>query len=187
MTRIAAAVLAAGASRRLGEPKQVLPFRGTLLVRAIAKEMLGSSCAHVAVVLGAHAGIVAPALADLPVATLSNVLWSEGIASSIRCAAAWTMQLGCDALALVTCDQYRLTAAHVDRLCSAHRRSGRSIGSRYAGIVGIPAVFATTDLPSLLGLGGDTGARRLLRESIAWPAGADDLDTPDRMTALRSS
>jgi len=178
---IAAALLAAGASRRLGQPKQLLPYRGAPLVQTIARELCATSCDRVVVVLGAHAGAVVPAIADLPVALEANVLWSEGIASSIRCAVAWALRTGCDALALALCDQPRLRAPHVDALVALHRTCGRPVASRYAGIAGTPAVFGATDFPALLALAGDGGARHLLAAApaIEWPAGAYDLDTPD--------
>ncbi len=178
---IAAALLAAGASRRLGRPKQLLPYRGAPLVHVIARELCATCCDRVVVVLGAHAGAVAAALADLPVALEVNVLWTEGIASSIRCAVAWALRSGCDGLALVACDQPRLHAAHVDALVALHHRRGTAVASRYAGVVGTPAVFGATEFSSLLALAGDTGARHLLAAAptIDWAAGAYDLDTPD--------
>jgi CTP:molybdopterin cytidylyltransferase MocA len=178
---IAAALLAAGASRRLSRPKQLLPCRGAPLVRAVASELSATCCDRVVVVLGAHAGVVAPALAGLPIALEVNVLWSEGIASSIRCAVAWALRAGCDRLALVACDQPRLRAAHVDALIALHRTCAGIVASRYAGVAGTPAVFGASDFPSLVALAGDSGARHLLASArtIDWPAGAYDVDTPE--------
>ena len=183
---IGAAILAAGGSRRLGHPKQLLPFRGTTLLRAVAREVCAARCDRVAVVLGAHAGAVAPTIADLPIAPLSNVLWSEGIASSIRCAVAWAMQSALDALLLVVCDQPQLTAQHVDRLIAAHRATGRAVASRYSDVAGVPAIFGGADYPALCGLSGDIGARGLCAASamIDWPEGAFDVDTPGLARAL---
>jgi CTP:molybdopterin cytidylyltransferase MocA len=176
-----AAILAAGASSRLGRPKQLLPFRGMTLVRAIARELCSTSCDRVVVVLGAHSGNVAPALADLPVALAPNVLWSEGVASSIRCAVGWALRERCDALVLVACDQPRLTADHVEELVAVHRETRRPVASRYDGVVGIPVVFGASEFPALVALRGDTGARHVLAAAtpaVDWPDGAFDLDTP---------
>ena len=181
MRRTAVAILAAGESRRLGRPKQLLPFRGTTLVRAIAGEVCASGCAHSAVILGAHAAAVSGALSGLPVALVPNILWGEGMASSIRCATAWAMRVGCDALVLCVCDQPALCGDHVRQLVTSHREQRRTVGSRYEQTVGVPAVFGSCDFPQLLALTGDTGARGLLAgaPAIDWPEGACDLDTPE--------
>lgn len=185
--RVAGLVLAAGGSRRLGRPKQLLGYRGTTLLRVITGEICESCCDRVAVVLGAHAGSIAPTLDGLPVAQLANVLWSEGIASSIRCAAGWAIQAACDALVLAVCDQPRLTAAHVDALIGAHRETGGAVASRYGDRPGVPAIFPARDYPRLCALTGDEGARRLLRgvHHVDWPDGAHDVDTPEDGAALR--
>ena len=69
------------------------------LVRALG------ACERVAVPLGANAAAVAAAVHGLPVATLPNVLWSEGIAAEIRCAVAWALRSGADGLLLVHGEQ----------------------------------------------------------------------------------
>ena len=181
MTRIAAAILAAGESRRLGRPKQLLPFRGTTLLRAIACEACISACDRVAVVVGAHAASVAGTVQGLPVAVVPNVLWQEGMAASIRCAVAWAVRGGSDALALLVCDQPALNAAHLDRLVAEYRVHRHPIASRYAGALGVPAVFGAAEFPQLFALSGDIGARRVLAatrpHAVDWPDGACDVDT----------
>ena len=181
MKRVAAAILAAGASRRLGQPKQLLPFRGTTLVRAITAEVCTSRCQRVGVIVGAHAAQVAATVADLPVAVVPNVLWQEGLAASIRCAVSWAVRSGTDALALLVCDQPGLTASHLDRLVAEHVASGRPVASRYADTVGVPAVFGASEFPQLFALTGDRGAQRVLGRTHArvvdWPEGACDIDT----------
>ena len=182
MTRVAAAILAAGESRRLGRPKQLLPFRGTTLVRAIAGEACASACLHVGVIVGANAFSIAAALDGMPLAVVPNVLWTEGMASSIRCAVDWTRRAGCDALVLLVCDQPRLSAAHVDRLVTEHLSTRVPVASRYADTLGVPAVFGSDAFAELHTLTGDTGARGLLARpdvrAIDWPDGAEDVDTP---------
>ena len=186
---IAAAILAAGASRRLGRPKQLVPARGTTLLRAIAEQACASSCDRIAVVVGAHAERIVPTLDGLPLAMQIYTFWPEGVASSIRSAAAWAWRMRADALVLLVGDQPRLATAHVDALCDVFRKTARSVGSRYAGIVGVPAVFTADQLPQLVALGGDTGARRVLLaaapEIVDWPDGELDIDTPEQLALSR--
>jgi molybdenum cofactor cytidylyltransferase len=179
---IGAAILAAGASGRLGRAKQLLPCRGTTLVRAVAREVCSSRVDRVAVVVGAQAVRIAHAVAGLPVAVEANWLWPEGMASSLRCAVAWAIRTRCDALCVLACDQPRLTAAHVDRLVAAFVAIGGAapIASAYAGCLGVPAVFPATAFAALLGLSGDHGAVRLLAAcgvgAVDWPDGIGDVD-----------
>ena len=169
----AAVILAAGTSRRLGRPKQLVELDGEPLVRRIARIAL-TACDPVAVVSGA-VPLDGP-LSGLPVEIVENVFWTEGIASSIRAGIAWAEPA--DAAVLLTCDQVLLDTAHLRALLHASG-DGRLAASRYAGILGIPAVFPRAFFPVLLALSGDRGAQPLLEPAIPvdWPAGARDLDT----------
>ena len=81
---VAVLVLAAGASTRMGRPKQMLPFAGEPLLRRVVEQALAASAARVFVVLGAYAAAVTPALAGLPVETIWNPDWEEGQGASVR-------------------------------------------------------------------------------------------------------
>jgi CTP:molybdopterin cytidylyltransferase MocA len=166
----AAVILAAGASRRLGRPKQIVEIEGEPLVHRIARIAL-TACDDVAVVGGAVP--LRDALLDLPVALVENVFWAEGISSSIRAGVTWASHA--DSVLLLTCDQTLLDTTHLHALL----RAGRLAASRYAGVLGVPAVFPRAYFPALLALEGDRGAQPLLEDAVPvdWPAGAHDLDT----------
>jgi molybdenum cofactor cytidylyltransferase len=181
---IAAIVLAAGASRRLGRPKQLVTYRGAPLLRAIVVEARASACDRVLVVLGANAEPIRPALAGLDVTVLTNDGWSEGIASSVRCGVRHAWDGDDRAAILLTCDQPELRAAHLDALIAAHRAGARVVASRYAGVLGVPALFDASLFPDLMVLEGDVGARTVIRDAapaaaVEWPEGAEDVDTPE--------
>jgi CTP:molybdopterin cytidylyltransferase MocA len=189
--RWACAVLAAGGSRRLGRPKQLVPFRGRPLVRHVAEQACAAGCDEVAVVVGAHRDAIAAALDGLPVRVLENDGWSEGVASSIRLAAGWAAESGMDAVGIALADQPGITAGHLARLAAAHHAGARRVGSAYSGIIGVPAVFDARDFRRLVTLEGDRGAAAILAGrgdrdghddgatvAVPWPDGALDVDTP---------
>jgi xanthine dehydrogenase accessory factor len=178
---IAAAILAAGASRRMGRPKQLAIVGGEPLVLIAARAAKASQCSEVAVVLGAMAGAVAPVLAGAGVALLANAEWEEGMASSLRRAAAWARTRDAEALVVCVCDQPLLTGAHIDALIATHRaHGGRTVASRYAEITGAPAIFGAAAFDQLATIAGDQGARAVLRATdtvaVDWPDGALDID-----------
>ncbi len=184
--RVGAVVLAAGASRRLGRPKQLVPWAGRPLLRVVVGEACASRCDRVAVVLGANGDAVRPALGDLEGVKLTiveNPDWNEGIAASIRCGVRWAAQEECEAVLLAVGDQPALSAAHLDALVTAYQRGAVVVASRYQGALGVPALFSRVYFESLRSLRGDEGARRILRasrevHSVDWEPGARDVDRP---------
>jgi molybdenum cofactor cytidylyltransferase len=182
-------LLAAGASRRLGQPKQLLPIEGEPLVVRAARAALAVPVWPVIVVLGANAPLIRPLLLPLPVLIAENPEWSEGMASSIRCGVATleSFSRSIDSVVIAACDQPAMTAEVLSRLIEAYRKAGRSIcAARYRSRLGVPAVFDRRWFPSLATLSGDTGARGLLAEAdargdaaaIDLPELAHDIDEP---------
>ena len=178
-------LLAAGGSRRLGRPKQLVAIGGEPLVRRIAR-VAAEVAGEVIVVLGARAEEVAGALDGLAVSTVINERWEEGVGASIACGALASRPGS--ALLVLTCDQPRLTASHLAALLAAHAASGGVVASRYAGTLGVPAVFPPALRGALGALGGDRGAKSLLlahqAAAIEWPAGEDDIDTEADLARL---
>jgi len=185
--RFGAVILAAGASTRMGKPKQLLPLDGhPLLLRAV-EAALASPAWPVVVVLGAHAEKIRPLFARLPVLVAENPAWAEGMASSLRTGIATLQQFSrsLDAALVALCDQPAFSADVIAQLLAAQRATGRSIvAARYGGRNGAPALFLREHFPALAALTGEEGARALLNAapervaSVDLPALALDLDTP---------
>ncbi len=185
-----ALVLAAGASSRFGSPKQLVRVQGRpLLHRTVANaaEVAGQA---VLVVLGAHAGDLAPLLRHSTATVIVNRSWSEGIASSIRTGIAH-LPPSCDGVLILLADQAAVTVDDLRRLAGVWRREPQCIvAARYETTVGVPAIFPRTEFPQLAALRGDRGARDLLRRAadrvIALElANAEiDIDTPEDLLRL---
>ena len=184
MSHVVALLLAAGGSRRMGRPKQLLAWQGTSLVRRAAETALASRCRELVVVLGASSSEVAAELGDLRLRTCVHPDWQDGIASSLR---AGVEEVGDDAEAVLVllADQPKVDAALLDRLIVAWETSGLGLAaSAYAGRVGVPALFAGPYFDPLCALSGDRGARVLLdahRDDctvVEAPLAAFDVDTP---------
>lgn len=193
---VAAIILAAGASRRLGQPKQLLGFDGeTLLQRTlrIAKE---SGASPVLVVLGAH---FAPICVNIPfdqAIPVFNDQWESGMSTSIH-AGLHELDVRSPAAQgaiIMTCDQPRLTSEHLRALLQAfHQQSGSHIvASSYAGSFGIPAIFPRSVFSALHELRGDKGARALLHQppcplfSLPFEGGEVDIDVPSDLGKLKN-
>ncbi len=182
--RVAALVLAAGGSARLGQPKQLLPYDGSTLVRRAAEAALAAGCSPVLVVLGRERAAVAAALADLPIDLVPNELWERGIGSSIRAGLAALPKV--DAVVILTCDQPAVTVDVLDRLLAAHaQRKNPIVASAYADTLGTPALFAQKFFAALRALPDAEGAKTIITthlaevQPVAFPEGAIDIDTPE--------
>jgi len=183
----AVVILAAGGSRRLGRPKQLVPIAGKPLIRRAAEAALSSGSGSVHVVAGAEVAGVHAALAGLPVDVVVNEAWNEGMASSIRAAieAIERRERPVESLILMLCDQPGVSADVLRRLLDAYRATRAPVvASRYPEGPGVPALFHADLFPALKSLRGDVGARQLIRhldrEVVTIPLTLpDDIDTPE--------
>jgi CTP:molybdopterin cytidylyltransferase MocA len=157
---VAAVVLAAGASKRLGEPKQLVMVGGEALLERAVRVAREAGCSPVVVVVGAYYAQVLANSVLGDVVPVINDKWQEGMASSIRLGVGTLEFVAKDAegALLMTCDQPAVTVKHLSRLMQ--RAEVRS--SRYAGKNGVPAFFPKKYFDSLMELKGDAGARELL-------------------------
>ena len=184
-------VLAAGAARRFGSPKQLARLQGhTLLQRAVA---LGTAIAGpaVTVVLGAHAADIAPSLRGHAASVVVNRRWEEGLASSLRTGVA-QLPGSCAGVLVLLADQVGVTVFDLRRLVSTWQRQPDSIvAASYGGQAGVPAIFPSHCFPSMLELRGDVGARPLLSRMadrvvrVPMPGAALDVDTPEDLQRLQ--
>lgn len=178
-------ILAAGASSRMGSPKQLLPFGSGSLVRLAAQSALGSVCERVVVVVGSHADEVRREVEDLPLFVVENRSWESGMSSSIRAGLEELIADDLESVIVMLCDQPFVTADVLNELVYTQRATGKPIvASTYDTIRGVPAIFSGEFFGELALLTADQGARRVIAAhpeavaTISFTHGAIDIDTP---------
>lgn len=176
-------VLAAGASRRLGRPKQLVAIDGETLLHRTVRHALATCPADLVVVVGAAATGSAEAVADLRVRCVEATAQQAGMGLSLRCGIA-ALSAACDGVLVLVCDQPALDAAHLAGMVARwHERPHQAVASGYAGTFGVPALLPL-DWLCAAALDGDRGARDLLRARnaevtiVANDALARDVDHP---------
>ncbi|MGK2934899.1 MAG: nucleotidyltransferase family protein [Gemmatimonadaceae bacterium] len=190
--RVAAVVLAAGGSARMGHPKQLILHDGKPLVVRAAEAALAAGAAPVVVVLGARADEIRPALSHLSgVTTVRNSGWENGLASSLTTGLQAALRdTNWDGVLAMLADQPLVDASMLRRIIAEFEAGARIVASGHDGTPGVPALFGREQVPDLLSLTGDAGAgpwlRSRLQEVKVVPLGGAllDLDTPADVTRL---
>jgi molybdenum cofactor cytidylyltransferase len=188
---VALLLLAAGASTRLGRPKQLLPYHGRTLLRHAAETAVASGCTPIILVTGAlHEALVAEVL-DLPIQAIHNAEWEMGMASSIRAGLSALAETQPAAVLIMLTDQPLVTPELLRELVARQRQTQAPIvAAAYGDTLGVPAIFAKAVFPELLQLQGQQGAGRLIASlgaavgRVPFPTGLLDVDTPADYAAL---
>jgi len=188
-------VLAAGASSRLGSPKQLLVYKGRSLLQHAADAALQTSLRPVVIVVGANSDATKKQMEGMKVEIAENEAWQEGMASSLRCglAAVQKMKPETDGIIFMVCDQPYVNKSLLENLLLTQHKTGLPImASSYEGKLGTPALFHKSFFPELLELTGDVGARKLMVQhsddvaTVLFPKGDIDIDTAAEYEALKN-
>ena len=195
---VAAILLAAGASSRMGSPKPLLPWAGTTLIEWELTELRAAGVDEVVVVLGARAEAVRRVLLTDPATLVFNARWAQGRATSLAAGARALLALAPDLVVIENVDQ-PAPASLVARLIEAAHSAGADavqpvyLDADGAEHGGHPVVLRGAVLPALAlateaaeGLRGVLARRAVHRVRIEGePATAWDLDTPEAYEAAR--
>lgn len=186
-------VLAAGAARRFGSPKQLVRVNGRPLLHTAIGRGVAVAGHAVVVVLGAYAAELAPLLRHTPATVVVNRQWEEGMGSSLRAGVA-ALPGTAEAALVLLADQASVTAEDLRRLVSTWRRQPTQIvAAQYGSTVGAPAIFPRWCFSELGALRGDQGARVLLRRHaerlvrVPMPSAAVDIDTPEDLLTIEAA
>ena len=182
---VAAVILAAGASTRLGQPKQLVELGGERLLERAVRTAREAGLSPVIVVVGARAAEIT-AQCNLREAQIVRCeRWAEGMSQALAAGVAAVAETNASSCVVLTTDMPFITSLHLQSLS---KRRGEVRASEYAGRKGVPAHFPRSTFSELLRLEGDTGARDLLQAAVAVDLNdnALDIDTPQDLAAARS-
>jgi Uncharacterized MobA-related protein len=188
-------ILAAGASTRMGRPKQLLPLNGQPLLLHTVDEALSTSITHVVVVLGTDPDTYRDLLETYPVGLVINESWKNGLGSSIKAGLKAIRQRAkaLDAVLFLVGDQPAIGFEYLSRMIDTYRNtSANLIASGYSDTYGVPALFGAEFFDAIMALNDEDGARRVLEKHedvltvLDCPEGAVDIDTPQDYANFRS-
>ncbi|MFZ5971087.1 MAG: nucleotidyltransferase family protein [Bacteroidota bacterium] len=180
-------ILAAGASTRMGQSKQLLPWKNKTLLTHAVDTAIQSSPFRVVVVLGADAQAHRQSLATLPIDIVTNETWRKGMGSSLKTGLRFIEERypHLRGTVVMVCDQPFITSSHIQALAQRQAETKKEmVATRYAGILGVPAYFEKSVWPAIYQLGDEEGARKLLADNaektafVSFEEAKVDLDTP---------
>jgi len=195
--RIAAVVLAAGRSTRMGGPNKLLAeIAGRPLARIVVKEALASRARPVIVVVGHERAKVENALAGLPVEVVYNPDFAQGLGTSVRAGIA-AVPAEADGAIVCLGDMPQVDAALIDRLIAAFDpdRGALIVMPTVEGKRGNPVLWSRRFFPDLMAIEGDVGARHFIgryNEAVAdvpleGSAALVDVDTPEALVGVKAA
>ena len=179
-------LLAAGESKRMGTPKQLLAYQGASLIYHAAIEAIKSNCEPIVVVLGAKSDRIATEIEPLSIQIALNTRWQQGMSASIATGInALKSTTAIDAVIVALADQPLITHRVYNLLIERYQQNAvKAVACNYANTLGVPALFDRTLMPELSSLNHRGGAKQLLNQysdlavNLDLPEAAIDIDTP---------
>ena len=189
----AGVLLAAGASRRMGENKMLLPVEGVPMVRRAAQVALDAGLSPLVVVLGRDADAVREALAGLPCRFAANADFTGPTSGSLH-AGLRALDDVVDAAVVLLADMVHVNTSMITALLDSDAASAAPLNvSRYGDVLAPPLLFRRSLWPELLAWTGEGCGKAVVKahqnEAIMhdWPEPLlADIDTPDDYARLRT-
>lgn len=182
-------ILAAGASSRMGAPKQLLLVDGKSLIKRICDTAMDTTCHPIVAVLGANRSLIRKETERMPITVIDNPQWENGMSSSIKMglAGAYMTEKAIEAAIFLTVDMPYVNAELINKMIQKAESDEKIeiVACKYDNQMGIPVLFKRTLFTDLLELTGDEGAKKVVTKNkdktayIDFPEGKLDLDTID--------
>ena len=174
-SRVAGVVLAAGGSKRLGQPKQLLSWQGEPFISKIVKTGLESGLTPLVVVTGAEKELIEGALESLPIRIVANPEWEAGQAGSMK-AGLEALPEECDAVMFLLGDQPQVSPLLIRQMierCYQHRKPVTA--PLVNGQRGNPVLFSRDTFDTLRQVTGDQGGRAVIQQfEVDWLPWVDE-------------
>ena len=186
-------MIAAGESKRMGSPKQLLVVEGETIINRMIHIVKKAVNFPTYVILGAFAETIQAQFPNLEINIVNNTHWQEGMASSIRLGlnTAKAQIPALDCVMVVLCDQPYITESTITALLQLQKEKDTPMAAAYYDdVMGTPALFHSSIFNELLSLKGDMGAKRIIQsrpEEVAklhFEKGLLDIDTKEDYQAL---
>lgn len=182
-------ILAAGASSRMGAPKQLLLVDGKTLIKRICETAMDTPCHPIVTVLGANRNLIRKETERMPITIIDNPQWENGMSSSIKMglAGAYMTEKAIEAAIFLTVDMPYVSAELINKMIAKAESDEKTeiVACKYDNQIGIPVLLKRTLFTDLLELTGDEGAKKVVLKNkdktafIDFPEGKLDLDTID--------
>ena len=175
--KTAGIILAAGTSKRYGETKQLLDWKGKTFIRQVAETALQAGLEPVVIVTGSHHAEVESQLRDLPVHVIYNAAYEQGQSTSIK-AGLQALPRHAGGAVFLLADQPQIPVEVIRALTESHASEGQAIlaplvlEERRAN----PVLFDRVTFPDLMGLQGDIGGRGIFdKHRVSYLPWHDDI------------
>jgi molybdenum cofactor cytidylyltransferase len=160
---LAAAILSAGESRRMGTPKALLPYRGSTFLEHLIEVTRHPRVGILRIVLGAGAEVIRDTLRLEEASVVINDEWEKGQLSSIQAAVRSLSAAGTEGMILCPVDHPLVSASLVARLIEEFDSSGKLVVlPTYQGRRGHPLIFRASLYDELLEASAEVGARQVV-------------------------
>lgn len=192
-SKIGILILAAGASKRLGQPKQLVAFQDKNLLQHTIDSTGDLDLCTKVLIVGANAKEVLKQVNIHNYHTCLNEEWEEGMGSSLSAGLkeSLTLEADLEAIMVLVVDQPFINGELLQSLVESYNSSKCIVASKYGEVTGVPAVFDKKYFGELLNLSGDQGAKRILKkhqvvlETVRFDQGNFDIDTPEDLDQLK--
>lgn len=182
-------ILAAGSSTRMGEPKQLLPYKNTTLLGWTIQNALKLNTHKTFCVLGANAMQIRSSIQNKKIEIIENKEYREGLSSSIVIGVTTIKNINIDGVLIMLADQPKISAVILEKLTATFKRNkNRIVAANYGHKIGVPAIFPRSKFNLLLQLKGDKGAGDVIKNN-AIPVDINheylaDIDTAEQYETL---
>ncbi len=192
--KIVGIILAAGNSSRMSQPKQLLEYKGKMLLQKTIDEAIKSRLDSVIVVLGGNAQQIQAEIDFSKVEILLHTNWEDGMTSSLKHGLShMKKKYDNEAIMILLSDQPFVDESVINKLISEYSASNKTIiASKYSGTLGVPVLFDQKHFDRLMEIQAADGAKKVIFENpnevieVDFPFGEIDIDTLEDYQKLKN-